>query len=546
MSEVTPIRVPLDNVNDERVKLVAWRVKEGQEVQEGQLLAEVETSKALVEMMAPVSGKVWLRVQAGHDVDVGAVVAFITKNGGVPPQDTIETRRAALVFGSESKFEAAVATAALPEGTSFSKKALELIEVHGIPLDAFAGRGMIREQSVREYLEESAASSEPAEDLDFALKGLPLDSVTLPAGLRETKSGFVDPQFLEELKTRTEAFGTLSSSEKCDLYRKHGAIVGEGAVFGPGTVVVAPQIIIGEEAQFDDNSMIRCRERFCAGRMTRFRRNLTITGRSVILGENIWGGKNVQIGGGGNGDPWSLLCVGDDAYLGDDIFLNICRPILIGKEVFLTQRSILVTHNIGQSVLEGYENRFAPVVLGDYSQIGMNTTIYAGCNIGRSAIVTSNSYVIGSIPAGKLAMGVPARVVRDAARPLDRSRQLEIVETMMRDYHELLLLKGCRVSALESGPVARFSVDHDGKRSQILFTEKLPAGSFAPEPAGETVIWTFDSTIHVTGPGYTVMNLLSKQITGATGVFSDSTREFLRKRGIRCKPGPWRYRQGLI
>ena len=71
MHEVTAIRVPFDNVNDETVKLLAWLVEEGQEVFEGQILAEVETSKAVVEMTAPVAGRVSLKAKAGDDVRVG-------------------------------------------------------------------------------------------------------------------------------------------------------------------------------------------------------------------------------------------------------------------------------------------------------------------------------------------------------------------------------------------------------------------------------------------------------------------------------------------
>ena len=70
-------------------------------------------------------------------------------------------------------------------------------------------------------------------------------------------------------------------------------------------------------------------------------------------------------------------------------------------------RSLIVTHNIGHSVLEGFENRFAPVVLEDRSQVGLGAVLYAGCRIGAEAIVASNSYVVGEIPAGAFAIGVP-------------------------------------------------------------------------------------------------------------------------------------------
>ena len=105
-----------------------------------------------------------------------------------------------------------------------------------------------------------------------------------------------------------------------------------------------------------------------------------------------------------------MLTVGDLAFVGDEAFVNVCRPVLIGREVFLTMRSLIVTHNIGHSVLEGFENRFAPVVLEDRAQVGLGAVVYAGCRIGTEAIVASNSYVTSDIAPGSFAIGVPARV----------------------------------------------------------------------------------------------------------------------------------------
>ena len=42
MSESTPVTIPRDNVNDEFVKLIEWHVSSGDQVEQGQLLAEVE------------------------------------------------------------------------------------------------------------------------------------------------------------------------------------------------------------------------------------------------------------------------------------------------------------------------------------------------------------------------------------------------------------------------------------------------------------------------------------------------------------------------
>ncbi len=207
--------------------------------------------------------------------------------------------------------------------------------------------------------------------------------------------------------------------------------------------------------------------------------------------------------------------------------------MLIGKEVFLTQRSILVTHNIGHSILEGYENAFAPVVLEDFSQVGMNTTLYAGSRVGHSAIVASNSYVISSIPKGKLAMGVPAVVVRDAARLISRSKQFQIATSILRQFWDLLKRKGVSVSELNENPILHFSLTHCGKTFRIGFIEAFPLPDESLAPADESVIWTLDSSGAPAPPGITWMDLLAKTCFGPGGLFADSAREFLRKRGIR-------------
>jgi acetyltransferase-like isoleucine patch superfamily enzyme len=371
-----------------------------------------------------------------------------------------------------------------------------------------------------------------------------LDGVSLPSIFSDLESGRLDAEFLEELRKHPDAVANLPSDEKCRLYRRHGARIGENVFIGRGTLLVAPRIQLGDAVRIGESSSLILRERLAIDQLSSFREGLSIRGGTAIFGQNVFAGGRIQIGGGGHSDPWALLVVGDGVYLGDDLFLNICRPVLLGQEVFLTQRSILVTHNIGHSILEGYENVFAPIVLEDFAQVGMNSTLYAGARIGHSAIVASNSYVISSIPSGKLAMGVPAAVVRNSVRAMDRKKQLQIARSMLRQFHELLQLKGFSVSPVEENPLLHFTVSHQGKCFRLAFTEF--SSSSAPLPAAEeTVLWTFDSAAP-SDPGLTRFDLLGKTMSGPSGLFADSAREFLRKRGIRFTPGPWRYRNGLI
>jgi len=541
MPEDLPIRVPLEYVNDDTVKFLRWLVEDGQEVHEGQTLAEVETSKALLELAATANGRVWQRTKPGDELRVGEIVGYISANGNSRPRFDYPT-----VVTADPETASADTKVRLPTDVRFSKKALELLEAHALSPELFRGQGLVREQDVLEHIKLWREKERPASNVHFALDEIPLDRISLPSLFHDLERGHVDPGFLSHLQNEWASFARLSSAEKCEAYRRNGAVVGDGAALDDGTVIIAPQIVIGERVQIGQNSSIQCRERFLVGQFSSFRSGLSVRGGTVVLGENVFAGRNIQIGGGGHGDPHSLLSVGDGTYLGDDIFVNICRPVLIGKEVFVTQRSILVTHNIGHSILEGYENRFAPILLEDYAQVGMNSTIYAGSRIGRGSIVMSNSYVISSIPPGKMAAGVPARVIRDATRSLDRKQQVNIVHGMMRDYNELLARKGYAASPLQMDPFPSFKVQHKDKRFQLLFLENYCDASAVPEPLDESILWTLENSCKGPQRDFAVMELLAKKITGSTGIFAEATREFLRKRGIRLEPGPWRYQGGFI
>ena len=78
MSEPTPVFIPKEDVNDETVTLVAWRVVSGSHVEAGQVLADVESSKAVFEIFAPVAGVVHVStLTPGQEVEVGGALCTI-------------------------------------------------------------------------------------------------------------------------------------------------------------------------------------------------------------------------------------------------------------------------------------------------------------------------------------------------------------------------------------------------------------------------------------------------------------------------------------
>jgi acetyltransferase-like isoleucine patch superfamily enzyme len=361
--------------------------------------------------------------------------------------------------------------------------------------------------------------------------------VTLPASFGSDEAdGVLDAGFLERLRSDPAAFRALSSDEKCSLLRENGARIGEGVVLGDGSLVVAPRVLLEDGVEIGPGSTVQCEEVVAIGALTRFGPDLELVCRRAFVGAGVWGGRSVRFGGGGHRDPWATLAVGDLAFVGDEAFVNVCRPVLIGREVFLTMRSLIVTHNIGHSVLEGFENRFAPVVLEDRAQVGLGVVVYAGCRIGAEAIVASGSYVTSDVPAGSFAIGVPARVTGSSRHTVSHARQVELASRMVDDLHELLGLRGHAVSPVVEGDPRGFEI----AGTHVLFTP-----SYRGVAATPAVVLALEVQGDVPDD-VAVVDLLARRVHGSGGEVLDAVRELCRKRGIRLEPGPWRYRGALL
>jgi acetyltransferase-like isoleucine patch superfamily enzyme len=523
-----------EDANTEFALLTEWLAADGAEVRRHDVVCVVETTKASLEIEAPGEGTLVHLYDAGAEVELGGRIALIAET-----TDELDAARA-----ERARAPASVEPSA-PTSRKATKKAVELAEQHGIDLDAIEKQGFITERDVEALLvvrSDEAPGRGPA-----LLAGIPLDRVSLPDSFAADDSiGVVDPAFLASLESDPVAFRSLSSDERISAYRAAGAAIGDGVALGDGTIVVAPRIVLGDRVSLGPGGTVRCAEVVAIGSLTTFGANLELACRRAYLGAGIWGGRSVRFGGGGHRDPWAILTVGDLGFVGDEAFVNVCRPVLIGREVFLTMRSIVVTHNVGHSVLEGFENRFAPVVLEDRSQVGMGAVVYAGCRIGAEAIVGSNSYVVSDIPAGKLAIGVPAKVAGDARHAPSRPRQVDLGRRIVEDLHELLQLRGHAVSALVADDGIAFETLRDEGRGLVAFRERVADPASIAGGDGETVVLTLESGSGAPAEGVAVIDLLARRVHGAGGVLLDSVREHCRKRGIRLEPGPWRYPGGLI
>ena len=87
------IKVPVIGESITEVTLVAWHKEDGEFVEEGDIICDIESDKATVELPAESSGVLKISVEEGTDLPIGAVIGSLEEGEGSakPKADTTET-----------------------------------------------------------------------------------------------------------------------------------------------------------------------------------------------------------------------------------------------------------------------------------------------------------------------------------------------------------------------------------------------------------------------------------------------------------------------
>lgn len=113
--------------------------------------------------------------------------------------------------------------------------------------------------------------------------------------------------------------------------------------------------------------------------------------------------------------------IGKNSVIGRFVYIDDYKPELlsIGKNVVISSGSIILTHkrnivdfDVNKAYYE-YPYNFGKVEIEDNVQIGVGSIIMPGVKIGKASIIGAGSVVTKDIPIGCLAMGVPAKVIKN-------------------------------------------------------------------------------------------------------------------------------------
>lgn len=134
---IETVKTPLDSVNDDSVIITQVFVEMGQKVTANTILAEIETSKALVDIVCENEGYVKSFCKAEQEVKIGSILFEIyAQELSNEELAQIDSKQDKAVNGYKSID--ALKKVQVVTNTEFSKRAKELVEQHSIDVSVFS------------------------------------------------------------------------------------------------------------------------------------------------------------------------------------------------------------------------------------------------------------------------------------------------------------------------------------------------------------------------------------------------------------------------
>jgi len=180
---------------------------------------------------------------------------------------------------------------------------------------------------------------------------------------------------------------------------------GRNVVFGQNVVLRHPhKIHIGSNVVIDDNCLLDAKGDDNAG---------------ITIGAGVFVGRNTILSCK-NGD----IVLGDGANVGFNCEIFSAARVVVGRHALLAAYVYLIGGDHDRSdasrAVSAQERTAAGVRVGEGAWLGAGAKVLDGVEIGDGAVIGAGAVVRRAVPAGAVAVGVPARVVgsRDAAAPV--------------------------------------------------------------------------------------------------------------------------------
>ncbi len=192
--------------------------------------------------------------------------------------------------------------------------------------------------------------------------------------------------------------GALGLVLRMKLYPKLLGKVGRNVTFGQNVVLRHPhKIEIGDNVVIDDNVVLDAKGQDNYG---------------IKIGSGAFVGRNT-IFNCKNGD----IVLGDNANFGFNCQIFSANKVQFGKNALVAAYSYFVggTHNFDSPNKSPMEQgrKAAGINIGDNIWIGAGVCVQDGVTIGHDCIIGTSAVVNSNIPDYSIAVGIPARVIKN-------------------------------------------------------------------------------------------------------------------------------------
>ena len=339
--------MPRIGANDNTVLLALWNAGEGEQVERGQPLAELESTKEASRLVSPGAGFLHILVQEGEEAEVGAVVALLLEEGEKAPGPPAAGGETAPAPREEAP-------------PNLTKKALALARERGVDLSALPRDRILREEDIRRLLEP-------------------------PAVIQKSRS-----QHLLIYGTGGWTREILNIIRQTHAYRADWIIGGVGDPEDAGSIMGVPIVGSGEVERLYAEGCRKAvnavavtpgafsrRDIFQALQKRGFEFPNLVHSRAVIDREVEMEEGNLILAG---------AFVGQEARIGSDCVINVGAVIshqcVIGDHCHVASGAVLA----------------GKVSLGENVLVGQGCTIYAGVRVGSNVTIHNGCHVYRDVP----------------------------------------------------------------------------------------------------------------------------------------------------
>lgn len=108
--------------------------------------------------------------------------------------------------------------------------------------------------------------------------------------------------------------------------------------------------------------------------------------------------------------PWRLT-IGDDTWIGDEVYILTLAEVKIGSNVCVSQRAFLCTGSHDHRT-PSFDLITKPIRIDDGGWIGAMAFVGPGVTVGRGAVCAAGAIVVRNVAPDVIVGGNPARTIR--------------------------------------------------------------------------------------------------------------------------------------